>query len=173
MVSLALPLAHFAASSGVFCLPGTGPLSLVFSGFIAQRNANYNETGQILQTLKRDRTQQLERTDFEQVMLEPFARVQGTNLVNYKINSRWFISKDAAGKTVCTKMQPPGPQPTDDGCIASSAVPQRRGTQGPLEVTWWQCSPGAMGNLTVAAAGSSTLPQDMLHWGGFTPIVSQ
>jgi hypothetical protein len=172
MVSLALPLAHFAASSGVFCLPGTGPVSLTLTGINVQRNANYNGTSHTTQYLRRDRTLQVERIDFEQVSLVPFARMQGTTLVNFKINARWLIAKDAAGKTVCSKEPAPGPQPTGDDCFASSAVPERRGTQGPLEVTWWQCDSGAMGNLTVAAAGSDTLAENMLHYGGLTAFVS-
>ena len=125
------------------------------------------------QFVRRDRTLQVERNDFEQVSLVPFLHTQGTTLTNYKINMQWFITKDAAGKTVCSKQQAPGPQPTDGGCFADSAVPERRGTQGPLEVTWWQLTgSGPGGNLTVAAAGSSTLAEDVLHYGELTATVS-
>ena len=170
MISLAA--LHFAASSGFFCLPGTGPLSFTLTGINVHSSANYNSTSHTTQTQRRDRILQLERIDFEQVSLVPFARMQGTTLTNYKTNMRWFIAKDAAGKTVCSKDPAPGPQPTGDDCLASSAVPERRGTQGPLEVTWWQCGSGPGGNVTVAAAGSDPSVENMLHYGALTATVS-
>jgi hypothetical protein len=174
LASLALlPLAHLSAGPGVFCLPTTGPLSLTLSGFHSQRNANFNGTGQIRQSLRRDFDLGVQRIDFEQVSLTPFGRTQGTHLVNYKENAQWTIDIDAAGKAVCTKeKQPPGPQPSGDDCFASSAVPLRRGTQGPLEVTWWSTGPSTMGNLTIVAAGTDTLAESMLHYGGLTAFVS-
>jgi len=124
--------------------------------------------------MRRDLNLEMQRIEFEQVLLTPFGRAQGTHLVNYKENAQWMIDIDAAGKAVCTKeKQPPGPQPSGDDCFASSAVPLRRGTQGPFEVTWWAADSGKMGNLTIAAAGTNnTLAKNMLHYGELIAIVS-
>jgi len=107
----------------------------------------------------------VERIDYDQLSLDFALRSTGTNLINYKTNEGWTITKDAAGKTVCTKNPPPGPQPNSASCLVPIAAPVRRGTQGPVEVTYFEGPYAYDHNITMAAAGEEALAENLLHYG--------
>lgn len=164
LLATSLPfIARPFGGSPAFCLPDTGPVSLTLAGLQTSRNANYNYSTHISQYLRRDRDLQAERVDYEQFDLNNALGGGGTNLINYKTNEQWSITKDAAGKPVCTKGPPPGPQPNGNNCIVPSAAPVRRGTQGPVEVTWFEGPYYNGQNMTIAAAGEEALAENLLH----------
>jgi uncharacterized protein (DUF2164 family) len=138
-------------------------VSVTLAGFQTRRSTFYNSSTHISQYLRRDRDLQVERVDYEQLSLDFALRSTGTTLTNYKTNEGWTITKDAAGKTVCTKNPPPGPQPNSAPCLVPSAAPVRRGTQGPVEVTYFEGPYAYDHNITMAAAGEEALAENLLH----------